>query len=372
MFMQKKSMVVLGGIVVVLFLTGMYVFQSVKRQEVAVQTVKAEKAEGSGQNYFSGKLEALEVANIVSKVTGKVGAIYVNVGSEVTMGSTLLTLEANELEASVAQARANLEAVRSSLETARIDYDVQRENFERNKVLVEQGALARADFDNKYVLPFSKARETAFNGATAQVRQAEANLQLALANYQNSIIVSPINGVVTAKNVNIGELASPEMTMFSIVNLDKVFVMASIGEENINQFVVGSQVPVQIQAASSTPFAGTVTNIAQASGSASKTFLVKVLIDNPDHRLKPGMFAEILWEHQKGTEVVIPKTAIVEENGRNYVWKVKDGCVSRVEVSVGTVEVINVNVVKGIEDGEEIVISGQEFLRAGMPVTAFW
>lgn len=371
MSITKNRIVILGGAVVVLMAIVLFLLLFAQSKGVKVQTVKAERFAESSESSFSGKLEALETANIVSKITGKVGTVCMNIGSEVTVGSTLLTLEANELAASVAQARANVEMARSSLETARIDYDVQRENYERYKVLVDQGALARADFDNKYALPFAKARETVFNGSTAQLRQAEANLQLAMANYQNSIIVSPINGVITAKNVNIGELASPEITLFSVVNIDQVFVITSIGEEKINQIVVGGQVPVKISAVSPVAFNGKVTNIAQASGSVSKTFLVKVLIDNLDHRLKPGMFAEVLWEGKKGEEVVIPKTAIIDENGRHYVWKMKDGYVSRAEVSVGTIDVINVSVRAGIEAGEDIVISGQEMLREGMPVTAF-
>ncbi|MBU2699836.1 cobalt-zinc-cadmium efflux system membrane fusion protein [Sporomusaceae bacterium BoRhaA] len=354
--------------IILLSLLGVVSSLFFKQDKVMVQTVKAGKVENNHGSSFSGKLEALETANIVSKVTGKVGVIYVDIGSEVKGGDTLLTLEANDLAASVDQAQASVATARSSLETARIDYDVQRQSFERYKVLVEQGALARADFDNKYALPFAKAKELALNGSVAQVRQAEASLQLALANYQNSIIVSPISGVIAAKNVNVGELANPEVTLFSVVNLDKVFVMTSVGEEKINQITVGGQVPVKIASVSEIPFNGTVTNIAQASGSTSKTYLVKVLIDNQDHRLKPGMFAEALWEGKIGIEVVVPKTAVISENNKNYIWTMTDGIVSKKAVLLGSADVINVIVQEGLEAGQDIVISGQELLTEGMQV----
>lgn len=368
MKVRKYSMEIIGAMVILLSLWGALASPFFKQDKVMVQTVKVEKVENNHGSSFSGKLEALETANIVSRVTGKVGTIYVDMGSEVKVGDTLLTLEANDLAASVDQAQANVAAARSSLETARIDYDVQRQNFERYKVLVEQGALARADFDNKYALPFAKAKELAMNGAAAQVRQAEASLQLALANYQNSIIICPISGVIAAKNVNVGELANPEVTLFSIVNLDKVFVMTSIGEEKINQIAVGGQVPVKIASVSEIPFNGTVTNIAQASGSTSKTYLVKVLIDNQDHHLKPGMFAEALWEGQIGTEVAVPKTAVISENDKNYIWIVTDGIVSKKEVLLESVDIIHAIVKEGLEAGQDIVITGQEMLKEGMQV----
>ena len=367
MEIRKYHMVII--MVILLSIVGLLSSLPSKQDKVLVHTIKAEKVETSKGSNFSGKLEALETANIVSKVTGKVGTIYVEIGSVVKAEDTLLTLEANELAASVEQARANVETAYSSLETARIDYDVQRQNLVRNKVLVEQGALAMADFDNKYALPFAKAKELALNGAAAQVRQAKASLKLALANYQNSIIVSPICGVIVAKNVNVGELASPEVTLFSVINLDKVFMMASIEAEEINQITSGTQIPVKIAAVSNIPFNGTVTNIAQASGSASKTYLVKLLIDNQDHRLKPGMFAEIEWEEKLEAEVVVPKTAVISEASKNYVWIVKDGIVSRKEVSIEGIDVINVIIKAGIEAEEDIVISGQEVLTEGMPVT---
>ena len=369
MMIHKYRMAVIVGVVILLLGTGIIVSLFLRQEGITVHTVKAEKIENSSGSNFSGKLEAAESANIVSKVTGKTAMIYVDIGSEVKAGDELLTLEANDLAANVAQARANVETARSSLETARIDYDVQRQNFERYKVLVQQGALAQADFENKYALPFAKAKETAMNGAAAQVRQAEASLQLALANYQNSIIVSPISGIIVAKNVNVGEMASPQVTLLSVVNMDKVFLMASIEEEKINQITIGTQVPVKIGAVANRLVTGTVTNIALASGSTSKTYLVKVLIDNPDHTLKPGMFAEIAWKGKTGTKVAVPKTAIIREQGKDYVWIVKDGAAFRQGVLLGAADTIKVIVEEGLEDGQDVVTSQQEMLKDGMHVT---
>lgn len=368
MSIPRYRIVIILLIVILLSTIGLFSSWFLHHDKVLVHTIKAEKLENNRGSNFSGKLEALETAAIVSKISGKVATINVDLGSAVKAGDTLLTLEAHELAASVEQARANVEIAYSSLETAQIDYAVQRQNLERNKALVEQGALARADFDNKYALPFAKAKELALNGASAQVRQTEANLQLARANYQNTIIVSPISGIIAEKSVNIGELASPNVLLFSVINFDKVFMMASVEAEEINQIQIGDQLPVKIAAVSTIPFNGLVTNIAQASGSASKTYLVKVLVDNQDHRLKPGMFAEIQWKENPEMRIVVPKITVISKNGKTCVWTVKDGIVSCKEVSVESVDVINAVIKSGIEAGEDIVSSGQEMLTEGMPV----
>jgi cobalt-zinc-cadmium efflux system membrane fusion protein len=364
---QKQWIVI---VVTIIFLPGMimvseYLF---KNETLVVHTIKVGKSENDNSNTFNGKLEAVESANIVTKISGRIGTILVEIGSPVKAGDTLLTLEANELSASVAQARANVEVAYSSLESARIDYEVQRQNYERYKVLVEQGALARADFDSKYAL-FAKSKELALNGSQAQVRQAEASLQLALANYQNSVIFSPVSGVVTAKNINVGELATLDFPLLAVVNLDKVFVMASIEEEKINQINVGTRIPIQVAAISPTPVSGVITNIAQASSATSKTYLVKILVDNPNHVLKPGMFAQVLWAGENEPNVLIPKTAVIREAGKSYVWTVKNHIVSKQEVQCGEEEIINVIVKFGLMEGQEVVISEQDMLRDNMLVS---
>lgn len=291
----------------------------------------------SGNPSFNSKLEAFETANIVSKITGKVGNVRVDIGSMVKAGDVLLTLEANDLMAGIAQAQAAVQVACSNREQAQIDYQSQKVNYERNKVLVDQGAISQSDFD-KITLPFKKAEELSLHGVEAQVQQALANLQLAKANYANSIITSPINGIVTAKNINTGELASPSLTLFSLANLDKVVAMASVGEGEINTIKTGVKIPVRVEATSDLPINGTVTNVAQATSPTTKAYLVKIQIDNPDHILKPSMFAEVLWQNERSSELVIPREALIDEKGEMYVWTVNNESVSMKKVLTEAVD----------------------------------
>lgn len=336
---------------------------------LAVKTAKADIVQQNNDPSSNSKLEAYESANIVSKTAGKVGEIKVDLGSTVKTGDVLLTLEANELQASIAQAQAAIQLANSNRELAQIDYQTQKANYNQNKLLVESGALSQYEFDNKISLPFKKAEELALHGVEAQVQQAEANLQLANANYANSILTSPINGIVTARNINIGELASPSVSLFSLANLDKVIAMASLGESEINKIKTGVKIPILIEAVSDQPFDGLVTNIAQAANPTSKAYLVKIQIDNPDHRLKPGMFAEVLWNNARKSDLFIPLGALVSENGESYVWTVINGIVSKKKVLTAALDGTKAIIKEGLSVGQEVVVSDQNLLKEGMLVT---
>lgn len=365
--LKKRYFIVTGAIVLAaaVMLIGWLLFH---KKQIVVHTARPEQILGSGGANFSGKLEAVETVNVMPKITGRVSSLMVDIGSVVQAGDVLLTIDSKELTASMAQAQAALELARSTLRSAGIDYAVQKQNLERNKALLDQGALSKSEFDNKVILPYQKAEEALASGATAQVAKASAGLQLAQANYDNSVLVSPINGVVTAKNINIGELASPEVTLFSLVNLDKMYVVASIPEEKISDIKIGAQIPVRIGAISERPFVGNVAQIAQGAGAVTKTYLVKVLLDNKEHLLKPGMFAEALWGQEPIAEMVIPKTALVMQAGKYFVWVVNNGIVAKQEVDVGAEDVFKVRAKNGIGADQEVVVQGQEQLQEGMRV----
>lgn len=304
-----------------------------------------------------------------SKITGRVGTVYVDIGSPVKAGDVLITLDANELAASVSQAEAAVGVARSTLETARMDYETLKINYERNQTLLEQGVISQATFDTSCSQPFKKAEQYAKFGAPASLQQAEAALQLAQANYANSIITSPINGVVTAKNINLGELATTSTTLVTIVNLDKVVMQTAVDENYINRLKEGDRMPVKVQAVSESPFPGSIVNIAQAASTATKGFTVKILIDNSDHRLKPGMFAEASLSGTGHSELVVPKAAVIEEAGKSYVWIINNDTVSKREVVTGAASAVKTSIKSGLAEGQEVVTTGIEKLKEGSKVS---
>jgi len=337
-------------------------------RSVLVTTVAAEVSPVNDTPTFSGKLEPLESANVISKITGRVGAVQVEIGSQVKAGATLVILDAQELAAAVSQAQAAVEVARSNLQNAQLDYETAQANYERNKTLLEEKILSPSDFDNKFAMPLKKAEQQAQHGAPSQLQQALAALELAQANYQNSIISAPFNGLVTAKNISPGELATTSLTLVTLVNIDKVVAQFAVDENYINLLKTGDQLPVRVGAVSNQPFTGVITNISPAASANTKGFTVRIQVDNPDHLLKPGMFAEAYPGGANPPELAVPKTAVFSEAGQSYVWIVEQGTVAKREVVTGTAGPSRIAIKTGLTPGQLVVTSAVDQLQAGMSV----
>lgn len=320
---------------------------------VSVSTAKATVGQIEDLTTISGKLEALESANIVPKMPGKVALITVDLGSQIKAGDVLMRLEADELAAAVSQAEAALASAQASFEVSRV-------NYERGRRLLEQGAISQSDFDSKF--------ELAYKTGAQQVAQARAALNMANANYSNTVVTAPFSGVVTAKNANVGEFVSTSSPVITLVNLDKVFVQANVNEYWINQLKEGQKVKVKVTAALDTLFEGTITNIALAANTSTKAFPVKVQIDNAGHVLKPGMFAEVQLSKGSTNALTVPREAVLGNEGQKYVWVVENQRALKREVQTGGSDGKVVSILSGLREGDEVILSGQESIEEGVQV----
>lgn len=361
-----------------------------ENSEITVSTAKVQMAALDQGTMVSGKLEALESANIVPKISGKVAAINVDIGSEVGAGDVLVRLDAQEMAAAVQLAEATLQKARESdmpslenqartnLAITETSYKNAEAEYQRSKALLDGGVISRQAFDQAekaYLLAKSAYESARTNLEIVEtstisdtIRQAEAQLAQARANFANSIITAPISGVITARNINPGELASNSQPVVSLVGLDKLVVRLDIGENMINDLSKGSQVDVKVSAASPNSFKGTVTNISFAANPVSKAYPVKIEIENPGHVLKPGMFAEVMLNRGAGQCLTVPREAVVSDSGKSYIWVVDNGVVSKKEVSAGASDGVKTAITAGLSEGQEVVITGQEDLKEGLKV----
>ncbi|MCB8816869.1 HlyD family secretion protein [Desulfosporosinus shakirovi] len=278
---------------------------------------------------MAGIVDANEKAQITSKLSAKVSDISVEAGSVVKKGDSLITLDTKDIEAQVAQAEAGVNTAQanlikmqagarpeqiaqaqSALDSAEISYTNSKNNFDRNQQLLSAGAISQSQFETAQTqlasvqaqyksaqdqlnLLIMGETEESLNVLRAQVAQSQAALEFAKTQLTNGTIVSPISGIVSAKNINLGELASPGAILISVVNVDSLYIKASLPEGLMGDVSVGEEVVVKVAEIKDQEFKGKISLIDPVIDSRSKSVLVRIQVDNPDSILKPGMLAEI-------------------------------------------------------------------------------
>jgi membrane fusion protein (multidrug efflux system) len=202
--------------------------------------------------------------------------------------------------------------------------------------------------------------------ALAQVDRSEAGLNYALAPVE-----STIDGVVNKAFVEAGASITPAVPLFQVIDIDEVEVRTQIPERFVSRIKVGMGTEVSLISYPGKTFRSTVTKLAPAMDPMTRTREARILMENSDHSLKPGMFGEIriIMNERRGS-VIIPSSAVVDRDGRSIVFLVgDDGKAVELEPSIGIVEGERLSVNSGVKPGDRVVVIGQQNLNNGDKVT---
>lgn len=335
-------------------------------EPVAVSVVTAEKGDLQKITNLSGEIAAQESINIIPKMGGKVEDVLVDVGDKVKKGQVLVRLETKEIRAQLKQARAGLEAAKAAAEQAQARFAEAKKNLARMEELYQQGAISQQTLD-QVRMQYELAKTAA---AEAQKEQAEAGVQLAETQLENAIIKSPIAGIVAFRYVDPGDMAGPSSPVITVVNMDTVTVTVNVSESEINSVQLGDKVEVTVPAAGDrTVFQGEVTMVSPAADPRTKAYPVEVTIDNPEHIIKPGMFAQVaLGTVSVKDVVVIPQEAVIDAGGKKVVYVAGDGKAIEKDVKVGITTGEQAAILEGLSVGEKVIVKGQHRLEHGTPI----
>jgi cobalt-zinc-cadmium efflux system membrane fusion protein len=320
---------------------------------VSVKLAAVQKGSISRKVTLAAKIVPATEVTIIPKVGGRVAAVAVDLGDPVKAGQTLIRLDDTDYSIQVQQMEANLELAVAGQKSAAL-------NLERSEQLAESGVIAQRDLDT--------ARTTS-EQADAQVKQAAAALANARNQVANTSIYAPIDGLVSSRHVDTGEMVNTGGTVMTMVDISSVYAECSVPESEIGRLSPGQKIKVRVAAASAEPFEGTLTNLAPAADSQSKAFSVRVRLENSGLKLKPGMFAEVelaTEEHQQ--TLLIPKEAIVEKAGQKLVYLAKEGKAVETSVNIGITEGETAEVLDGLQEGDQVITVGQTVVQNGSPV----
>jgi HlyD family secretion protein len=300
----------------------------------------------------NGSIHAWQEIIIGPEVGGyRVAAVNVDVGDHVKKGQELVRLADELLIAEVASKRANVEQARATLDNAQAAY-------RRAQALGESGALSPQDLDRL------RSEELA---ARARVAVSEADLEAAELRLRHTRVTAPDSGIISARNVNVGQVAQVGAEMLRLLRQGRVEWRAEIPEARVRDIKLGQK--VTLTTADGTRIEGTVRAVPPIIDSATRAGLVYVDLPVND-AVRPGMFArgDIILEQSEAQ--MAPIGSVVIQDGYSYVFVLgDDNKVQRRRVTTGVVENELIEIVEGVAPDERIVDKGAGFLKDGDEVT---
>lgn len=284
-------------------------------------------------------LTAGEEAVVVAKTQGIVEAIHVEEGDQVTTGMPLAQLDTRRLELEVARTRTNID----SFERA----------FDRAKKL----------YDTKMISP------DAYDQARFNLEREQANLALQLYELEEATIRAPIDGIVTVRHIKLGNTLAPNNSAFEVKRSDIVEAVLNVPERELVKLEEGQLATVRIDALQGSQFLGVVERVAPQIDPQSGTFRVTVALDNPDNVLKPGMFARVDIRFDSNEDaLLVSRDAVVTKKDGSTVFVVREGLAMRQPVRVGYSMGGEIEIIDGLNEGDQVIVTGQGSLRDGAPV----
>ena len=302
-----------------------------------------------------GSLKTPEYVKISPKRAGIIEKILAKEGDRVRRGQVLVQLDDTDARLQVERADANVRQVEASLET-------NRNTLLRYQKLLESKVIPQQTYDDLTLkVKLDEAR----------LALAKAELNLAKQNLLDHRIVSPIDGVINLKIASLGEHVNvaPKDEILTIVQMDPLELEFYVPENWAGRIRQGSSIQFTVKAYSEERYSATLQFISPTADPSTRNVKMKAIAPNPHYRLKPGYFAEVTFSVGGNPNgIAIPESALFSLEGKVFVYVVKQGIAHRREVETGTRFDGKVEIVKGVQKGEQVVTVGHEQLTEGMKV----
>jgi len=265
--------------------------------------------------------------------------------------------------------KAQVETAKASLESAENDkmlIDIKQSSLDAAKAQVDD---AQAAFDHATATRDALTWEKDLVKAKAAVEKAEASLEMVQKSLDDTIIQAPIDGIISQRLLDKGDLASPNRPFVTIVDMDMVRILAKVPVRDIVEIKLGDQAIIKPDAYPGKSFPGTVANISPVVDRTSQTCDIEIEAVNADHKLKPGMFTRIELTTQEHENVpIIPVDVIQKDGAETFVYVVEDSKAARKNVITGISDSIRTEVISGLGIGDDFIVAGYHSLSPGASV----
>jgi len=328
----------------------------------------------------TGKIQPLAKVEIKSKASGIVKRLFVDYGDHVKEGQVLAELDREQLEAAVRESKANLLSAEAAWERNKIeaegpDLPFLKTALERARKLYADGLIAPSlleDADKAYQLGLNKQTAAKSQAAVskAEVEKARASLEQAETDLRYATIVSPMDGLVLSRDVEVGDAVSSILVLGSQATLvmmlgdvSEVYVLGKVDEADIGRVYLGQRARIVVESFKDQSFEGKVTKISPLGKEKDNvtTFEVRVSIQNPGGQLKTNMTAnaEVILEERKGV-LTVPESAVLYDKERKPSLEVPDPKAPngkrKLAVKLGISNGVKTQIVEGVREGDKVVL----------------
>lgn len=302
----------------------------------------------------SGKIEAVQNANLSTRNMGYVNNVHVKVGDKVAQGQLLVSINSADISAQKAQVDASIVEATVALNNAEKDYLRYKALFAENSASQKEMDDMTANFE------MAKARLEA-----AKQMKNGVNAQLTYSN-----ITAPFSGVITGKYINKGDMANPGMPLISMETPGQFQVIAMIPESQISQVAENTEVNVFVKSINA-QIKGKVTEISSSAKNTGGQYLAKIILDKTDAKILSGMFATVQFPIQNSTTttVLIPTSAIVTNGSLKGIYTVSEQNTALLRwLRLGSIQGDTVEVLSGLTLDEQYIVSAEGKLTNGVKV----
>ena len=302
-----------------------------KKVLVKIESVSTQDVEQIGE--FTATVEANISNNIAPQTPVRISKLMVEVGDHVKAGQVLVKMD------------------ETSLKQTRIQLENQELEFKRIDELFKVGGASKSAWD---------AQKTQIEISRAIYKNLQENTQL----------LSPITGIVTARNYDSGDMYNGGNPIYTIEEIRPVKLKVNVSESLFTKVKKGNEVDIKLDVYGDEIFKGKVSLVYPTIDPGTRTFPVEIKIANANERVRPGMFARVIMNFGTQNHVVAPDRAIVKQagSGDRYIYVYKDGKVSYQKVILGRRMGDQYEIISGVENGSQVVTTGQSRLTNGMEV----
>lgn len=289
-----------------------------------------------------GLLQAESTVYVMPKISGmeEIKNVYVKVGDKVSAGQTLASLDQ--------------ESTMLQYDSTKLQYDEMMKNLNNTKTLYEAGAVSRNDYESLEAQ--AKALEIQLRG-----------LQMSLDNLE---ITAPIAGTIVSVSAEVGSYATASQPMFTISDTDTLEVVAGVSEINVSKIAVGDAVSIMIPTLDKAVYEGKIVEIGKVMDQTSKSYPVRISLDNSKGNFLAGMYAEVSLTTDRVKDcLVVPVDAISYKNDQESVMVVVDGKAERRVITTGVNDGSSYVVTDGLSAGDAVIVKGNTDLVNGEKVT---